>query len=59
MQDVERALTEGFSTREQKIGRSRPGAIASKARRRTAARAAKPVTLNGQPERKLRLRLKE
>ena len=59
MQDVERAMTEGFSTREQKIGPLPPGRYRVEGTAQDGARAAKPVTLNGQAERKLRLRLKE
>ncbi len=59
MQDVERAMTEGFSTREQKIGPLPPGRYRVEGTAQDGARAAKPVTLNGQPERRLRLRLKE
>jgi len=59
MQDVERAMTEGFSTREQKIGPLPPGRYRVEGTAQDGGHAAKPVTLNGQAERKLRLRLKE
>lgn len=59
IQDMERAMAEGFSTREQRIGPLPPGRYRVEGVAEGGARAAKPVTLDGQPERKLRLRLKE
>jgi hypothetical protein len=59
IQDMERAMSEGFSTREQRFGPLPPGKYRVEGTAQDGSRAAKPVTLSGQPERRLRLRLKE
>jgi hypothetical protein len=58
-QDMERTLTEGVSTREQLVGPLAPGRYRVEALAEDGRRAAKPVSLSGQDERKMRLRLRE
>jgi len=59
VRDMERAVMEGFSTREQRIGPLPAGRYRVEAVAEDGARAAKPVKLSGQAERRLRLRLKD
>ena len=54
--DLERLMSEGFSTREQKIGPLAPGRYRVEAVTEDGLRAAEAVSLTGQPERRLRLR---
>jgi uncharacterized GH25 family protein len=58
-QDMVEAMQKGFTSLEQRVGPLPPGSYKVTATAANGASTTKPVTLNGQPERSLRIKLKE
>lgn len=58
MADIMAGMSKGFSSKEQRIGPLPPGKYRVTATTDDGRSSTKPVTLSGQPERKLKIRLK-
>ncbi|TAJ08120.1 MAG: hypothetical protein EPO68_15800 [Planctomycetota bacterium] len=58
-QDMVETMQKGFTSLEQRVGPLAPGSYKVTATAANGVSKTKPVTLNGQPERSLRIKLKE